>query len=167
MGNGHIVGFFHEMFNVDGDRAHPVFSEGTKGNIQIMYAGGDDLQERKKLLVTGADAVVVLPGGPGTWDELWEMACARNVGFTSLPIVCVNVDGYYESFRSMLERAYSDKLIHHPPDYLVHFEPNSQLAVKWIEEQAMKSGGYVSKAIASAVKMTSETKKSVLPILHG
>lgn len=29
-----------------------------------------DLQERKRLLVENADALVVLPGGPGTWDEV-------------------------------------------------------------------------------------------------
>lgn len=33
-------------------------------------SGGEDLQERKKILVEGADALLVLPGGPGTWDEV-------------------------------------------------------------------------------------------------
>ena len=37
---------------------------------EILVAGGDDLQERKRLLVKNADALVVLPGGPGTWDEV-------------------------------------------------------------------------------------------------
>lgn len=35
--------------------------------------GGPDLQERKKFLVSNTDALIVMPGGPGTWDELWEM----------------------------------------------------------------------------------------------
>lgn len=89
-GCGHIVGVIHEMFVVDGSDAldgpnrdggaHPIFhkvnSKDNKGDgpvREILVAGGDDLQERKKLLVDGADALVVLPGGPGTWDELWEM----------------------------------------------------------------------------------------------
>jgi hypothetical protein len=37
---------------------------------EILVAGGDDLQERKKLLVNKADGLIVLPGGPGTWDEV-------------------------------------------------------------------------------------------------
>lgn len=37
---------------------------------EILVAGGKDLQERKKLLVQKCDALVVLPGGPGTWDEV-------------------------------------------------------------------------------------------------
>lgn len=80
IGNGHIVGVIHEMFVVDGSDwcvrdggAHKVFSSPKErdGPIrEMLVAGGDDLQERKKLLVQGADALVVLPGGPGTWDEV-------------------------------------------------------------------------------------------------
>lgn len=91
IGNGHIVGVIHEMFVVDGSDwcvrdggAHHVFqnassttttsasmSDTRNGPLrEMIVAGGDDLQERKKLLVKGADALVVLPGGPGTWDEV-------------------------------------------------------------------------------------------------
>lgn len=141
---GNIVGVIHEMFAVDGFGPHSVFKEGQYSNSTLIMAGGDDLQERKKLLVEEADAIVVLPGGPGTWDELWEMACSKNIGIAKLPIVCVNVDGYYDSFKVMLERAFTDKLIRDEPDSLVHFEPTSEKAVLWLEEQ-MKSGTYNSK----------------------
>ena len=88
-GNGHIVGVIHEMFIVDGNDwycnrdggAHRLFKGKTDkaGNAadtrtgptrEILVAGGKDLQERKKLLVEGADGLVVLPGGPGTFDEV-------------------------------------------------------------------------------------------------
>jgi hypothetical protein len=67
---------------------------------------------------------------------VWEMACARNIGLTTLPIVCVNVDGYYENFRAILERASQDELIKLKPHEIVHFEPTAEAAVKWLEEQA-------------------------------
>ena len=73
-GNGHIVGVIHEMFLVDGndwlDRdggAHSVFNTsgenkptGQKGgpHREILIAGGSDLQERKRLLVEGAEALI-------------------------------------------------------------------------------------------------------------
>lgn len=148
-GNGHIVGVIHEMWVVDGSDwsskhvvdagAHDVFQDPghREGPIrELLVAGGDDLQERKKLLVKDANALIVLPGGPGTWDELWEMACAKQIGLSSLPIVCVNVDRYYESFREMLDRAYEDELIKLKPHEILHFEPTAEAAVKWIEEQA-------------------------------
>ena len=92
------------------------------GRNEILLATGNDLQERKRLLVRDADALVVLPGGPGTWDELWEMACARHVGFHSMPIVCVNVDGYYDNFRVILDRAHEEELLYKHPREIVHFE---------------------------------------------
>ena len=80
-GNGHIVGVIHEMFLVDGNDwlerdggAHNVFNKDATPREgptrEILIAGGHDLQERKRLLVQDADALVVLPGGPGTWDEV-------------------------------------------------------------------------------------------------
>ncbi|CAJ1947199.1 unnamed protein product [Cylindrotheca closterium] len=156
LGNGHIVGIIHEMFlvdsgyflgpnekaNFDDIGTHKAFQSKNKetGLIrEIIVAGGDDLQERKKLLVENADALVVLPGGPGTWDELWEMACARHLGLVDLPIVCINVDNYYEPFQKMLDRAHKDKLIKLPPAQIVHFAANVKEAVEWCEAEAAKN----------------------------
>mmetsp|Transcript_23441 Transcript_23441/g.50812 ORF Transcript_23441/g.50812 Transcript_23441/m.50812 type:complete len:367 (-) Transcript_23441:173-1273(-) len=100
---------------------------------ELIITGGPDLQERKRLLVRGADVLVVLPGGPGTFDELWEMACARNLGLSKLPIICVNIDGYYEPFRAILERAWKDQLLKLKPSEIIIFASSAQEAVKWCE----------------------------------
>mmetsp|Transcript_59038 Transcript_59038/g.70410 ORF Transcript_59038/g.70410 Transcript_59038/m.70410 type:complete len:347 (+) Transcript_59038:106-1146(+) len=154
-GDGNIVGVIHEMFVVDGSdwttegnhdndgnvaNPHPVF---RKGKTTLIVAGGDDLQERKKLLVQGADAVVVLPGGPGTWDELWEMACAKSIGLTRIPIVCVNVDGYYDPFQAMLQNAYHQKMLRTSPDETVIFVTSAEKAVLYIEEECEMLDGKV------------------------
>jgi predicted Rossmann-fold nucleotide-binding protein len=57
------------------ENEQPVDSSDDDDNSQqpireILVAGGSDLQERKKLLVRGCNALIVLPGGPGTWDEV-------------------------------------------------------------------------------------------------
>lgn len=153
-GGGHIVGVIHEMFVVDGsdwlEGAHPVFhgeEDGSGSSVkrpprksgrEILVASGNDLQERKRMLVEGADALVVLPGGPGTWDELWEMACSRAIGLTDLPIVCINVDGFYEPFRSILQRAHDEQLLHMPHNEIVHFESSAERAVIWVEEESAR-----------------------------
>ena len=62
------------------------------------------------------------------------MVCAKNLAFNDMPIVCVNVNGYYEPFREMLDRAYSDKLLRNKPETILHFEPTSCSAVKWVEK---------------------------------
>lgn len=99
----------------------------------MLVASGPDLQERKKLLVKDADALVVLPGGPGTWDELWEMACGRNIGLHNIPICLVNINGYYDPFMQILQRAYDEKLTKLEPDKLIHACKTPREAVEWLE----------------------------------
>lgn len=103
------------------------------GKRAMIVAGGKDLQERKRLLVENANALVVLPGGPGTWDELWEMACCRGIGLSNLPIVCISVQDYYEPFERILQRAYDDQLTKWQPHELVHFVETAEEAVRWLE----------------------------------
>ena len=100
---------------------------------EMLVVGGDDLQERKKKLVEGADGLIVLPGGPGTWDELWEMVCLKGIGLSTIPIVCVNCNGFYNSFRDMLEKAYNEGLMRHAPDTLVYFTDTPEEALEWME----------------------------------
>jgi len=152
-GHGNIIGVIHEMFvKNDSDwyeGLHDVFnrnesncSTGTAINCcksEILVAGGKDLQQRKRMLLEGADSLIVLPGGPGTWDELWEVVCLKNLGLITLPIVCVNVDGFYDPFLEMMNRAYKDQLFRRNPDDILHFETSSIKAVLWIEEKILKN----------------------------
>ena len=91
--------------------------------------------------MANTDALIVLPGGPGTWDELWEMACARHLDLHRLPIVCVNVDGYYDPFREMLRQAYADELIHLPPEQIVRFADGAEDAVRFVEGETEEDVG--------------------------
>ena len=54
--------------------------------------------------------------------KLWEMACAKQMGLIDYPIVCVNIDGYYDPFYSMLQRAYKDQFLYKHPDDILQFE---------------------------------------------
>jgi hypothetical protein len=74
-------------------------------------------------------------GGPGTWDELWEMCCCRHLGLTELPIVCINIDNYYQPFLAMLQRAHQDELIKLPPHKILHFSDSVEEAIQWIESE--------------------------------
>ena len=69
------------------------------------------------------------------------MACARSLGFVDVPIVCVNVDGYYEPFLRMLRRAYDDGLLKAEPGDLVRFEPTAEAAVGRIEAELARRSG--------------------------
>lgn len=63
--------------------------------FQTMY-------ERKVSMTKQADAVVVLPGGFGTMDELFELFVLRQLGISSQPIVVLNTDEYYNTLHQWL-----------------------------------------------------------------
>ena len=60
--------------------------------FQTMY-------ERKVSMTKQADAIVVLPGGFGTMDELFELFVLRQLGISKQPIVVLNTNGYYNTLR--------------------------------------------------------------------
>jgi hypothetical protein len=86
------------------------------------------------------------------------MACARQLGLVQLPIVCVNVDDYYEPFRAILDRAYEDKLIKLMPHEIVHFAPSAEEAVRWIE--AEQEGGSNATGNPKIMRRSSVLKRS-------
>ncbi len=64
-----------------------------------------DMHERKRKLATMADALIALPGGCGTLEELLEVITWKQLGIINKPIVILNTDGYYTPLIEMLEKA--------------------------------------------------------------
>ena len=72
-------------------------------NDLTTYVVTETMHERKKVMLYNADAVVVLPGGPGSLDELFEVLTWRQLGLHGKPIIVVNVDGYWDKLRDLLD----------------------------------------------------------------
>ncbi|MBV8731685.1 MAG: TIGR00730 family Rossman fold protein [Acidobacteriia bacterium] len=68
----------------------------------------DDMHQRKRLMLDLADAVVALPGGCGTLEELFEVISWKRLGLFLGPIVIVNVNGFYEPCLELLERTITE-----------------------------------------------------------
>ncbi|WP_298936156.1 TIGR00730 family Rossman fold protein [uncultured Ruegeria sp.] len=64
----------------------------------------ETMHERKKVMIMNADAVVVLPGGPGSLDELFEALTWRQLGLHDKPILIVNVGGYWDALHTLLDQ---------------------------------------------------------------
>jgi uncharacterized protein (TIGR00730 family) len=64
-----------------------------------------DMHERKRLMLDGSDAVVALPGGSGTFEELFEAITMKRLGLYFGPIIIVNTRGYFGRFCGALEHA--------------------------------------------------------------
>lgn len=65
----------------------------------------DSMHERKEKMASLADAVIALPGGCGTMEELLEIITWKQLGLYLGPIIILNVNGYYDQLISQLEHA--------------------------------------------------------------
>lgn len=72
----------------------------------------DDLHDRKRMLLDGADAVVALPGGSGTLDELVEAISLKRLGSFTGPIVMVNTNGFFDPCIEQLERCIEERFMY-------------------------------------------------------
>ncbi|OIQ43028.1 MAG: Rossman fold protein, TIGR00730 family [Roseobacter sp. MedPE-SWde] len=81
---------------------HLVRREVGKSDL-TTYVVTETMHERKKVMLFNADAVVVLPGGPGSLDELFEALTWRQLGLHNKPIVILNVAGYWDKLRDLVE----------------------------------------------------------------
>jgi uncharacterized protein (TIGR00730 family) len=64
-----------------------------------------DMHERKQLFLVDIDAVIALPGGCGTFEELLEVITWKRLGIFNKPIIILNTDGYYDPLAQMLNRS--------------------------------------------------------------
>ncbi len=62
-----------------------------------------DMHERKKQFMVGVDALITLPGGCGTLEELMEAITMKRLGLFTKPIVILNYKGYYDKLLDMLK----------------------------------------------------------------
>ena len=64
-----------------------------------------DMHQRKQMMSEMADAVIALPGGVGTLEELLETLTWRQLGLVKVPVIILNTQGYYDSLLEMLQHA--------------------------------------------------------------
>ena len=69
------------------------------------------MHERKEKMAMMADAVVALPGGCGTLEELLEVITWKQLGIFTKPIIVVNTNHYYDDLISMLKRAVNENFM--------------------------------------------------------
>jgi uncharacterized protein (TIGR00730 family) len=76
----------------------------------------DSMALRKDLLIRESDLFMVLPGGLGTLDELFEVLTANTLGFISKPVIILNTSNFYSGLIDWLEKAAAAGLSKSPKD---------------------------------------------------
>lgn len=94
-GGGEVIGVIPQRLK-DREVAHQGISE-----LHVV----DSMHDRKALMYRLADAVVALPGGIGTLDELFEALTWNQLGYHQKPCGLLNVAGYFDPLVTMIRRA--------------------------------------------------------------
>jgi uncharacterized protein (TIGR00730 family) len=121
--------------------------------LEVAHAGLTKLHvvgtmhERKALMSELADAVIALPGGTGTLDELFELFTWSQLGLHHKPIGLLDVAGYWQPLLAFLEHAVNERFLRaeHLDTLLVHTDPGALLDAlashqhravpKWIDRE--------------------------------
>jgi len=94
---GHVVGVIPKIFNTH----HLVH----KGLSELHVT--DDMHKRKAMMAELGDAFVALPGGLGTFEELFEILTWAQIGLHAKPVGVLNVNGYYDPLLELVQHAQS------------------------------------------------------------
>lgn len=82
-----------------------------EADVEIIYNDCDELiftetmHERKAEMENRADAFIIVPGGVGTFEELFEILTLKQLNRHKKPIVIYNINGYYSDLDSMIDDA--------------------------------------------------------------
>lgn len=69
----------------------------------------DNMSRRKDMLMEYADSFLILPGGFGTLDEIFEVITLAALGQHSKPIVILNYKGYWKPLLNLLDHVYNEE----------------------------------------------------------
>jgi len=135
---GQVIGVVHEKM-VDGD----ITGLETAG-MELRLARGPTLEERKRMLAESAEGFIALPGGPGTFEELWEVASLESLRLLTekaraRPVILVNTDGFYSGFIMQLLRAHTDGLLRVEPDDVIKVVSTPAEAMACLTDQKVFS----------------------------
>lgn len=100
-------------------------------NTQLILS--KNLSDRKRKLIEISDAFVVLPGGYGTLDEMFEIITLKLTNVTNKPIILFNHNNFYDELLIFLEKIYKENFSHIKNDNLFKIFNNSHEIFNYLE----------------------------------
>ncbi|MFM7006489.1 MAG: TIGR00730 family Rossman fold protein [Flavobacteriales bacterium] len=105
---GHIKGIMPQFMNE--------VEWGHAGVSDFIYT--ETMHERKAKFLEGTDALIALPGGPGTFEELFEAITLKKLAQFTKPIVILNTRGYFNAFHQLMQQAVDEHFMTDDLKYL-------------------------------------------------
>lgn len=92
---GHVVGIIPKAL-MQKEIGHTGLSE-----LHVV----ESMHERKQMMADRADGFIAMPGGIGTYEELFETFTWLQLGYHTKPIGLLNVEGFYDGLLTFLQHA--------------------------------------------------------------
>ena len=101
----------------------------------------DSMHTRKRIMASRSDAFVVLPGGYGTFEEMFEMVTWRQLRLHEKPVGLVNIDGYFDHLLAFLQHAEQQEFIRPEHRHLLNVETSVVALLDRLTQQAGAAPG--------------------------
>lgn len=113
---GEVVGVIPELFNT------PQLAHSGVTTLHVV----DSMHTRKARMAALGDGFIALPGGFGTFEELFEMLTWSQVGLHTKPMAVLNTSGYFDRLLEAIEHARVEGFIYdkHRSLILCHSDPD-------------------------------------------
>jgi uncharacterized protein (TIGR00730 family) len=100
--NGKVTGIIPQLL-IESEQQH-------KGVTELIVA--DDMHSRKKMLYEKCDAAIILPGGLGTMDELFELLTWNQLSIHNKKVFLLNSNGFYNSLLQHLNKMHEEGFLY-------------------------------------------------------
>ncbi|VVA15418.1 PREDICTED: cytokinin riboside 5'-monophosphate [Prunus dulcis] len=115
----------------------------TVGEVRTV----SDMHQRKAEMARQADAFIALPGGYGTLEELLEVITWAQLGIHRKPVGLLNVDGFYNSLLSFIDKAVDEGFISTTARQIIVSAPTAKQLVRQLEEYVPEQDEITSKLV--------------------
>lgn len=123
---GHVIGVIPQSL-VDKEVAHAGLTD-----LRVVQT----MHERKALMADLSDGFVALPGGCGTFEELLEVTTWAQLGLHQKPCSVLNVAGYFDPLRAMLNRAVEERFLRPEHREMILVEDNFETLLRRLRSYA-------------------------------
>ncbi|MYL97281.1 TIGR00730 family Rossman fold protein [Novosphingobium sp. FGD1] len=116
---GEVIGIIPEALRAR-EHDHPGISE--LHVVQTMH-------ERKAMMANLADGFVTLPGGIGTFEEMFEAWCWSQLGYHNKPVGLLDVNGFYSGLRQFIDNVVEEGFLQprHRSMLIVEKDPETMI----------------------------------------
>lgn len=123
-GGRHVIGVIPKTLMT------PEISGQTVGEVRAVA----DMHQRKAEMARQSDAFIALPGGYGTLEELLEVITWAQLGIHHKPVGLLNVDGYYNSLLTFIDKAVEEGFINTSARRIIVLAPTAEELMEKLED---------------------------------